>query len=234
MMEKGWEEEDIAKAEDILYSEEKQDKHYGYLRDVNPIIYWMGLLVAIIGNMIISVFLIPFFLVLTSIQLYVIIGTMGLVFGAMFNFLLRDIEHVDYKHHVVAGVFIPIIAAVTIFVVVTVANTFARIMQSSVHQNVGIIVFVYIITFSTPYLIYKAGDVKSGNKHKETVSAKAALQSQPQGETSAEGTVDSAQPQQSTPEYSSPEEAWTVYQRKQAMEQQRVQQGLTDKYKKYL
>ncbi|MFC1753509.1 hypothetical protein ACFL96_08985 [Thermoproteota archaeon] len=221
MLEKGWEEKDIARAEEILYSEEKQLKHYDHLRRVNPVVYWMGLMLAMIGNMIIAVLMIPFFLVMTSIQLYIVIGTVGLVFGAMFNFLLRDIEHVDYRHHIIAGVFIPIVAAITIFVVINLANTFAKIMKISQISNPWLVILTYIVLFSVPYLIYKITDVRDEKKHKEVVAAKA---------VEPEQKIEEAKKK----EPASTEEAWKVYQQKQSMDKEQVHTTLANKYRKYL
>lgn len=222
LLEKGWEEEDIAKAEDILYSKEKQQKHYGYLKSVHPMLYWMGLMLAIIGNMIISVFLIPFFLVMSSTQLLIVIATMGFVFGMMFNFLLRDIEHVDYKHHVVAGVFIPALAVITILVVVRVANTFAKILKSNVHQNMWVVAIVYVIAFTTPYLTYKFNDLKFQKTHKKRVEERVKAAKQPE------------KPEEKKEEFASNEEAWKIYQQRQKMDKARIQSNLTQKFRKFL
>ena len=218
LAERGWTEEQIAEAEEALYSPDKQENHYGYLRSVSPLLYWLGLLVAIVANLIISAFLIPFFLILTSIQLYVVIATMGLIFGLMFNLILRDIEHVDYRHHVMAGVFIPVLGFITIYVVVNLANTFARIMKSQIHQSPIILSLIYVVTFSTPYLIYKYDDLTRARKAKKAQPA----------------PVPQEQPKPKEPEFTSQEEAWQVHQTRKRMEQEAVQSDLRNKYRKFI
>ncbi|MBI5397895.1 hypothetical protein HZB03_00385 [Candidatus Woesearchaeota archaeon] len=170
LIEKGWQEEDINRTLDILFSEDKQEKHARYAHFSSPIIYWAGLLVAIIGNLLISVVFIPFLMILNSVQLYIIMGSMGAIFGAMFNLLLRDIEHVDAKHHVMAGVFIPSIALITVFVMVTLANTFNAIIKSPVQHNPYVISVIYVLAFSAPYAWYKWNDLREEKRHQKEVS----------------------------------------------------------------
>ena len=159
LVEKGWSEDEIEKTMHIMFSQEKRAKHAYYIAASHPIIYWIGLFTAIVGNILLSVTLIPFLMILSSSQLYVILGVVGGVFGAMFNHILRDIEHVDERHHIMAGVFIPGIALVTVYVMATVANTFNAVINNANPHNAILLSAVYIVCFSTPYLVYKIKDV---------------------------------------------------------------------------
>ena len=60
LLEKGWSEQEIEKTMSLMYSEEKREKQAGFVKATHPIIYWVGLVVAIIGNLLLSVTLIPF------------------------------------------------------------------------------------------------------------------------------------------------------------------------------
>lgn len=152
---RGWEEYEIQGAVNTLYSKDSQEKHKLYRQASSPILYWAGLLVLIIGNLFFAVVLVPVLIFLTSIQLYVVVGVMAVTFGLMFDFIIRDIEHVDEKHHIVAGVFIPAIALITIVVMVNLANGFATRLDVDVHQSVILVSAFYVLMFSLPYLIMK-------------------------------------------------------------------------------
>jgi hypothetical protein len=173
LMEKGWSDEDIEHTLGILNSEEKQEKHAQYSQFSSPIIYWAGLVIAIVGNLLISVVFVPFLMILSSVQLYIIMGCMGSIFGAMFNLLLRDIEHIDAKHHVMAGAFIPAIALVTVFVMVTLANTFNVIIKNPVQHNPYVISLIYVAAFSAPYAWYKINDLRDEKAHKAELARRA-------------------------------------------------------------
>jgi uncharacterized membrane protein len=159
LLEKGWSEDEIERTHNILHSEESIEKHASFKRSSHPVMYWAGLVVAIIGNLILSVTLIPFLMILDSLQIYIILGIVGLVFGAMFNVILKDIEHVDETHHIMAGVFIPAIALITVYVMASVANRFNELIQNPNQHSALILSIVYLICFSAPYGLYKIRDV---------------------------------------------------------------------------
>jgi hypothetical protein len=165
LLEKGWSEEEIENTMGILYAKEKKEKNTEFTSATHPIIYWVGLIVAIIGNLLLAVTLIPFLMILNSAQLYIILGVVGFVFGSLFNHIIRDIEHVDQSHHIVAGVFIPAIALVTIYIMVGVANRFNEVINNPNPHNAIILSIVYLVCFSAPYFYYKIKDVLWEQKH---------------------------------------------------------------------
>ena len=166
LLERGWTEKEIEKTMGLLYSEEKREKQVGFVKVSHPIIYWVGLVVAIIGNLLLAVTLIPFLMILTSIQLYIILGVVGIVFGGLFNVILRDIEHVDESHHIVAGIFIPAIALITVYIMASVANRFNDIIQNPNPHSAVILSIIYLLCFSAPYIFYKIKDFAWQRKHK--------------------------------------------------------------------
>lgn len=121
---------------------------------MNRVVYWTALLVAMIGNLVLSAALIPFIIVLNSIQLYIIVAVLALSFGMLFNLLLKDIENVDRKHHIIAGIFIPGLAIVNIFVITNLANHLIEIFKiENSPQNPYIISLVYVLAFLIPFFI---------------------------------------------------------------------------------
>ncbi|MBW2964845.1 hypothetical protein KY363_05290 [Candidatus Woesearchaeota archaeon] len=171
LIEKGWSEEEIEKTMNILYSKENMEKHAEFQSATHPIIYWVGLIIAIIGNLLIAVTLIPFLMILNSLQLYIILGIVGFVFGQLFNVLIKDIEHVDEKHHLVAGVFIPAIALITVYVMTSVANKFNTIIGNENPHNAVILSGLYLVCFSAPYFFYKFKDLRWERQQKARESA---------------------------------------------------------------
>jgi hypothetical protein len=152
LLEKGWKVEEVEKALDTLYRiEPKKEKHH---KKMNRILYWSTLVLVIVANTVVSIVMVPFLLILSRLSLYFIISVLGLVFGALFNLLIRDIEHIDPRHHIIAGIFLPAIAIVNIYVMVNFANRFNEALNiSPVHQNPVIVSAVYVIAFLLPYVI---------------------------------------------------------------------------------
>ena len=166
LLEKGWSEEEIEKTINILYDEDKIAKHASFKSAAHPILYWVGLVVAIVGNLLLAVTLVPFLMVLNSAQLYIILGIVGVVFGGMFNVILKDIEQVDQSHHIVAGIFIPAIALITIYMMVSVSNRFNEVINNPNPHSATALSIIYLICFSAPYFFYKTRDILWQRKQK--------------------------------------------------------------------
>ena len=85
---KGWSKADINKAANIINKAEKPKK----IQLLDEVIYWFILVIAIIGNIVISIALVPFLIALKSSFLYLVIILMAITFGFLFDSLIRDIE----------------------------------------------------------------------------------------------------------------------------------------------
>lgn len=140
--------------------EEKKIRDQDVSSTLNKVVYWGALLVAIVGNLIVSVVLIPFLLVLSKMQLYIIIIIIGIAFGALFNMLLKDIEELDKKHHVIAGIFIPALAIINVFIMTQLANYLTVLIGvNNVPHNPFVISVIYVASFSLPYILYKISSI---------------------------------------------------------------------------
>ncbi|MBN2567050.1 hypothetical protein JXB02_03135 [Candidatus Woesearchaeota archaeon] len=149
---KGWTTKEISHAERIMDSDEKRAKHAHIAKGLSDVLYWMSLLVLLVCNFIISLFLIPFMLMFNDLWLYLVVLTLGLVFGMLFNTLIRSIEHLERKHHLFAAVFIPIVGLIDFAVVVVVANRVADLIGTYVHNNAILTAVVFVGAFMAPYI----------------------------------------------------------------------------------
>ncbi|MFH1641816.1 MAG: hypothetical protein ABIC04_02865 [Nanoarchaeota archaeon] len=150
---KGWSATDIKKAVKIINGAQK--KKPKQIQILDSVIYWFVLIIAIIGNMVISVALVPFLLEFRHFFLYVIITTMALIFGFLFDFLIRDIESLEQKHVVVAGLLIPALALINIYYTTNFANYVSATLKLGYIHSPYLISVVYVLAFISPYLVYR-------------------------------------------------------------------------------
>ena len=151
LKDKGWNDEDINKAALIIKNSEiKKSKKLRFLDDI---IFWIVLIIAIIGNLIISIILIPFLLALKGYILYSIIIIIGISFGFFFDLLIRDIEKLEKKNIIISGLFIPAIAIINISYMVRFANYIQSTLQlGNVPHSYILVSLVYAAAFMLPYL----------------------------------------------------------------------------------
>jgi hypothetical protein len=123
---------------------------------LDKLVYWVALLLAIGGNLIISVVLIPLLLTIQSaVALYFIIFILAIAFGLLFSLLLGDIGSISRQRLVVAGVFIPVVAIINIFIVVYISNFISQRFEEFTLHNPYLVSIIYVASFSLPYIIQK-------------------------------------------------------------------------------
>ena len=133
-------------------TDENQDKRISFQERMNFTIYWMVILGLVVCNFLIAMLMVPLLLVLPGASLYFTIGLLGLLFGLLFDFLIKDIEHIEKKHHLFAAILIPILSIVTIFFMVAVAEKVAIALNLVVLESPWIVSLVYIGLFMAPYI----------------------------------------------------------------------------------
>jgi len=150
---KGWPKADIKKTIKII-NRAKQEKSKT-IKIIDAIVYWFVLFVAIIGNFIISIILVPFLVVFGYARLYIVVITLGAAFGILFNILLKDIENLERRHHIIIGMFLPALTLINVVYMVNFANFLSdTIGIANTQHNPFVIGAMYTISFIAPYLIY--------------------------------------------------------------------------------
>ncbi|MEK6901928.1 MAG: hypothetical protein AABX37_06290 [Nanoarchaeota archaeon] len=148
LKEKGWSEREIKHAESLLHRQAAHDVHF------SKIVFWCALLVTIVGNIILSLILIPFLLILDNWIVYAIVILLALMMGFIYNFLVTDIGHLQLKHHLLAAIIIPCIALANIFIMVLASNKLlAHAELQTPVQSPGIIAILFALVFMIPYLV---------------------------------------------------------------------------------
>lgn len=143
----GWTEEKLKKAEKDLRREHVHDVRLA------KIVFWSTILVIVVGNLLMSVALIPFLAVLNRWFLDLVIVILGLVVGFLFNFLLTSVEHLEKHHKIIAAIIIPIIALANVVFIVLVANEMIEsILIDNARHNPWLIGVLYGVAFILPYV----------------------------------------------------------------------------------
>lgn len=144
---KGWTEKEVQKAESILDQVHEHEVRF------SKIVFWTALAVVILGNAIISLALVPFLIGLQSRWVFAIVGALGLLMGFLYNYLIIDIQHLEQKHHLIAGILLPLIALVNVFGIVLVANKLlktAKFAQAAAPLNPWLVGVVFAVAFVVP------------------------------------------------------------------------------------
>ncbi len=147
---KGWSEADLIKAESINETHKIEDKSESR-KEMNKLMYWIALLIITTCNLGIALFLVPFLIVLGSGFSTIVVIIMGLIFGTLFSFIVKDIEHLEKHHHLFAGLIMPAVAVINIGIMVRASNFFAELLELEIYHNPLVMSLLYLAAFVLPY-----------------------------------------------------------------------------------
>lgn len=139
------------RTEEILRKAELEKPKW--LRIFDKTVYWVVLLVAIVGNFIISVVLVPFMLILKGVYLYASLLFIGISFGWLFSFILSMLEKFEQKH-IIAAILIPALALINVAIFAVLSNKLIVLMKLATPEHNPLIVgAVYVLGYVLPYAL---------------------------------------------------------------------------------
>ncbi len=150
---RGWKKKELIKVVNII-KKAKQNKTKDNLF-LEKRIYWILLVVIIAANFAISIALLPLLIALKGILLYFVIVIVGVVFGLLFELVIRSVEHLEKQHYLFLAFLIPSIALANIFIITKISNDLASTLSLKNFQNPIIIAVIYAVSFVLPYIIYR-------------------------------------------------------------------------------
>ncbi|MBI5378207.1 MAG: hypothetical protein HZA82_06240 [Thaumarchaeota archaeon] len=152
LAQKGWSQKEIDKTAQILSAAEEKKSKWVVLLD-NALI-WVVLLIAVFGNFVLSVVLVPFLVILSGGYLYLSLLVFGVSFGLLFSLILRSSEGVKEEQHIMANVFIPVVGLINMYIIARLCNKLILILQfKSTENSPALVSMIYMFAFLLPYLV---------------------------------------------------------------------------------
>lgn len=152
---KGWAKEEIDKTIKIL--EKAKLKKHPTIQVLDKSVYWIALLLMIFGNFAFSTFMVPLLVTINHFSLYFIIILLAASFGVIMSIVIKDMEDLETKHHIILLSIIPITGIINFFIVVNLVNSNPLAVSLQIHQNPFLIGIVYLIGLLVPfvYLVFE-------------------------------------------------------------------------------
>lgn len=149
---KGWSDEQILHAKEIM-GNASTSSGILFSKTFRQSLYWIALLVSIMGNMFFAVVMIPFFLVVEGTTIYLIISVLAATFGLIISTLIRDVNTVDDDLKIIPWLFIPVFGELTIMIVLNISSNMSYLINTGVTQNAVLTSLVYVMMFTLPYIV---------------------------------------------------------------------------------
>lgn len=136
----------------ILTSQHMRKKHVFYAKENQRIFHIISLIVLTIASLFGSLILIPFLIFFSATTVYTLVLLVGLIFGFTFSFMILDLQHLEHKHHIISGIFVPLIAIINIFLLIILTTKITKFFFLPFEHNPIFIASFYLLGFIIPYL----------------------------------------------------------------------------------
>ena len=150
---RGWAGKEIEKAVGIIKNAKQNKTKESIFLEKR--IYWVLLAIVVTANFAVSISIIPLLMALNGPVLYLILFILGIVFGLLFELVIRSIEHLEKKHHIILAVLIPLTALINIFFISRLSNNLIRKLGLKNFNEPVAIALVYAVSFVLPYIFYR-------------------------------------------------------------------------------
>lgn len=147
---KGWSDEEIDKTINLL--EKAKEKRHPFIYFLDEAVYWIALILTIIGNFAFSLGLLPLLITINNFSLYLIILLLAASFSIIMGVVIKDIEELETKHHLAMLLIMPVVGIANFFIVVNIANNNVVAEALNTHHNPLLIGVVYLLSFLIPYI----------------------------------------------------------------------------------
>ena len=117
------------------------------------VVFWIAIILALIGNFVFGIVFIPFLLVMRTWEASGFVFLLGVSFGYLFLKILKGLSGSDSAKgsRVIAWIFLPVVALVTVYVVTTLTNKLAVLMDLPLSRTTRRRT-VYAFSLILPYL----------------------------------------------------------------------------------
>jgi hypothetical protein len=119
---------------------------------LDNLVYWISLVLLALFNLIACFFLIPFLILFEGWKVYLAVAGFGFMFGFLFNLLILGIEHLEQRHSLVAGIFIPLLAVIDISVILNITEKLGKIFVKQPTYSTSLVIVIFISAFIVPYV----------------------------------------------------------------------------------
>lgn len=149
---KHWSKSEIEQA---LKAFQYADKNIPYKHATfNQMVYFLALVMSLVGNFAITVMLIPFIVLAEGIYLYPGLFIISLAFGGLFDLIVYDIEKISEAPRFKQGLFLFAIAVINIWLIIELSGYMGELVGLVRDISVPIITgAVYVSGFMIPHLI---------------------------------------------------------------------------------
>lgn len=146
---RGWSKKEINHANSIFAkAEHHKHRHVALLENS---LFWFTLATGIVGNLILSLVLIPIFIAGNDFFTYLLTALFGFLLGTIVFGIVKHMRWLASHHHLFLALLIPLLGIFNFFFVVQRVNSFNLSIGLKNFHDPWIVGVVYFVSFALPY-----------------------------------------------------------------------------------
>jgi hypothetical protein len=150
LLKKGWTEEEIDYTFNVI--DKSAEKRSAFIRVLDGVISWFGLIIVFAGSLVLSVVLMPFFITVHGFFLYFMVCFMALILGIVFNILIDQINQVGKELKILGEIILPVIAIIDVYVMIGILSVLVSALKIDyVPPNQYILGAIYVVSLAGPF-----------------------------------------------------------------------------------
>jgi len=152
LREKGWSEEDIKHAKDVI--SQAEEKKHPKIKFLEKTIEWIILITVVLASIVGAWLIKPLLFILTQTQALIAIAITGTAYGLFASVIIKQIEQIETHHHLIILSTVPIISIITSVVITKQVQTVIDAANMGLEHNPYWLGIVYAIFSLIPYGIF--------------------------------------------------------------------------------
>ncbi len=148
---KGWSEEEIAHAKQVLV--EAENKKHPRIVALEKALYWILLIIVFVAAVAGTWLIQPFLIFISVSGAIFIIFIFGLIFGSLASILLKDLDNIAIHHHLIITLVIPVCAIITSYLITAQAKEASQLINIATKHNPLLLGIIYSIGALIPFAI---------------------------------------------------------------------------------
>lgn len=146
---KGWTEKEIAQTKKLIEKIKRKRAKHPHINLLGEATYWF-LVGAVITTIIaIAYWILPLILFLPEKVFYPLIIIIGLSFGMLLWIIIKDLDHLELKHHALISAIIPLTGGFSFTIIL---GQYSTLASSIGHEyNSILITIIFIFSYAAPY-----------------------------------------------------------------------------------
>jgi hypothetical protein len=121
--------------------------------NTSEFMYHISLLLLLMTHFVAIFLLLPVFLFLKGMELYIVLVLFSVFMGIIFNYLLHEFHHVGEKHHVIISILVPTMALFDMVLLIRALDKLDVLFNLHLNYNPVAIVLVFVVVFLAPYAV---------------------------------------------------------------------------------